>query len=285
MPELVEKRGKNCRFNFPLPPMSRTQILEPLSDTDKDSFPKISKVFENICSLLNELKSGDQMTLSAFLDKLQITEDVYIKAMRSSLKVPKLFLKRNVSEIRVNSYNELMLKIWQTNIDVQFILDAYACAAFVVSYISKSQRGMSNLMHEACQEARNGNKSIQQQVRHIGNKFLTHVEICAKEIVYIVLQLSMRYSTRSFVFINTAPIETRTFLLKPYEVPSEMPENSTDIQSDNILARYQRRPRLLNNCCLADFVSHYDVVFPKKLTNKTLTRSIYQKMKKMKKMT
>ena len=127
--------------------MSRTQILEPLTDVDKESFPNISKIFEHTCTFLNELKSGDQMTFAQFLDKLQITEEVYITAIRSSLKVPKLFLKRNVSEIRVNSYNDLMLKSWQANIDVQFIFDAYACAAYIVSYISKSQRGMSNLMH------------------------------------------------------------------------------------------------------------------------------------------
>lgn len=43
-----------------------------------------------------------------------------------------------------------------------------------------------------------------------------------------------------------------------------MPENSTDIQSDNALKRYKRRPRVLRNCCLADFVCQYNVVFPKK---------------------
>lgn len=43
-----------------------------------------------------------------------------------------------------------------------------------MSYISKSQREMSNLTHEACLEARHGNKGLQQLVRHIGNRFLTH---------------------------------------------------------------------------------------------------------------
>lgn len=100
------------------------------------------------------MKSGEEMTLPEFLKALNMNEDLYIRAIRSSLITPKVFLKRNVSEIRVNAYNNFILRCWEANIDVQFIIDAYACAAYVVSYISKSQRGMSNLMHEACKEAK-----------------------------------------------------------------------------------------------------------------------------------
>ncbi len=37
----------------------------------------------------------------------------------------------------------------------------------------------------------------------------------------------------------------------------ELPENSCDIESDNIIKRYQRRPKQLENVCLADFVPWY----------------------------
>lgn len=245
------KKGKNiCRFNFPLPPMSKTLILEPLRDAEKEKYPKINDEYERITSSLNEMKTGIEMSFSEFLYKLEISEEMYLMALRSSLKTPKVFLKRDVSEIRVNSYNEMMLRCWQANIDVQFILDAYACAAYIVSYISKSQRGMSNLMYEACKEARQGNKTLKQQVRHIGNKFLTHVEISAQEAAYLILQIPLRVSSRSFAFINTNLDEKRTFLLKPLDVLSELPKNSTDIQSDNALKRYQRRPNALKKLLL-----------------------------------
>lgn len=235
--------------------MSKTQILEPLGNAEKEKYPNISNDFERISSMLNEMKTGVDLTICEFLRKLELSEEMYIMVLRSTLQTPKLFLKRSLSEIRVNSYNELILRSWQANIDVQFILDAYACAAYIVSYISKSQRGMSNLMFEACKEARQGNKTLKQQVRHIGNKFLTHVEISAQEAAYLILQLPLRVSSRAFAFINTSPNEKRTFLLKPLDVLAEMAENSTDIHSDNVLKRYQRRPNALNNCCLADFVS------------------------------
>jgi len=74
--------------------------------------------------------------------------------------------------------------------DIQFILDVYACAVYITNYISKAQKGMSELLRQACTEARKA--TIKQQVRDIGSKFLNNVEISAQEAVYIVLQLPMR---------------------------------------------------------------------------------------------
>lgn len=109
------------------------------------------------------------MSFDEFLTMINLTKEDYILAIRSSLKSPKVFLRRSIAEIRINPYNQILLRSWEANIDVQFILDAYACAAYIVSYISKSQRGMSNLLHDACEEARKGNLSLKQQIRQIGN--------------------------------------------------------------------------------------------------------------------
>ena len=38
--------------------------------------------------------------------------------------------------------------------DIQFILDPYACAVYILSYITKAQRGMSKLLRKACEEAK-----------------------------------------------------------------------------------------------------------------------------------
>ena len=78
--------------------------------------------------------------------------------------------------------------------DIQFVLDVYACAMYIVSYISKGQKRMSELLRKACAKVKEGNTSIKQQVRDIGNKFLNSVEICAQEAVYLILQLPMQMS-------------------------------------------------------------------------------------------
>lgn len=242
--------GKNiCRFNFPLPPLPETLILEPLNDDCYEKNPNVQQHFQKICELLNDAQLLQTIkTFDDLLQKLELTEESYILAIRSPLKSPKLFLKRGIEEIRINSYNEHIMKLraWEANIDVQFILDGYACASYLVSYVSKSQKGMSNLLHDACEEARKGNLSLKQQVGQIGNKFLTHVEICAQEAAYLLLQMPLRSSNRTVVFINTSEPAKRTFLLKSFEALQELQnKGSTDIETDNWIKRYQRRPRLL----------------------------------------
>ena len=64
--------------------------------------------------------------------------------------------------------------------DIQSVLDVYACAMYIVSYISKAQKGISEILRVACDEARKGNATIKQQVRDIGNKFLNNFEINAQ---------------------------------------------------------------------------------------------------------
>lgn len=62
--------------------------------------------------------------------------------------------------------------------DIQFVLDVYVCAVYITSYmyISKAQKGISELLWQACAKARKGSFTIKQQVWDIGNKFLDNDE-------------------------------------------------------------------------------------------------------------
>ncbi|XP_060573123.1 uncharacterized protein LOC132731041 [Ruditapes philippinarum] len=254
-----KKQDQICRFGYPLPPLQKTMVLFPL-ENDKD---KYLKQYAKIQKRMNDQKHGYNMSFEKFLsDIAQMNEDDYIKCIRSSLNSPKVFLKRNPSEIRVNLYNDVVLKAWKANTDIQFVLDPYACAMYIVSYISKSQRGMSNLMYAAAKEARNGNLDIKRQVRHIGNVFSNSVEVSAQEAVYLVLQMPLTRSTRDVVFINTSVPNQRVQLLKSKSALDELPADSTDIMSDNIIKRYSKRPKALDNYCLADYVSQLEVIYP-----------------------
>ena len=131
-------------------------------------------------------------TFDNLLVILGITEDDYILAIRSSINTLTIFLKRSPNELRINNHNVPCLSAWRANMDIQFILDVYARAVYITNYISKAQKGTSELLRQACTEARKANSTINQQVRDIGSKFLNNVEISAQEAVYIVLQLPMR---------------------------------------------------------------------------------------------
>ena len=206
------------------------------------------------------------MSYETFLvDTVKLSEEEYIKCIRSSLQGPKVFLKRRPSEIRVNLYNKNLLRAWNANLDIQFVLDPYACAMYIVSYISKSQRGMSALLDRACKEARQGNMDIKRQVRHIGNQFLNSVEVSAQEACYLVLQMPLTKASREVLFINTSPPDERVFLLKQQAKLEELASDSTDIQCGNLIQRYAQRPSALQNWCLADYASQLYIKYPDKL--------------------
>ena len=264
------KKGKAlCRFGFPLPPLPKTTILEPYEGDQKE---KYSKLYQSIKLELDKMKDGSDLSFEDFLIQMKCTYEEYIMAIQTSLKCAKLFLKRTLKEIRVNPYMKNLIHAWKANHDIQFVLDPYACAAYITDYITKTQKGMSTLLYNACKEARNGNDSLRKQVRFMGNQFLNATEICAQEAVYLALQLPLTRKTRQVVFINTSAPEDRTRLLKSEELLKELPENSTDIYSSNELIRYTQRPKQLENWCLADYVSKLNVQYPKSTEKETTDR-------------
>ncbi|XP_071176458.1 uncharacterized protein [Mytilus edulis] len=254
-----------CRFGFPIPPMKATVMLEPLKENDDiEKYKAIYKEIQNEINTLHNSEDIDQMTYDMFLDDvLHMNDENYIKAIRSNLSGPKVFLKRKPSEVRVNGYMKTVLIAWQANHDLQFVLDAFACAVYIVSYISKSQKGMSALLNQAAKEARQGNLDLKHQVRHIGNYFSNSVETSAQEATYLTLQMPLTKATRQVVFINTSPQHKRTFLLKQSSALEKLDPDSTEIESDNDIKRYSHRSKQLENWCLADYVSQLELQYPK----------------------
>ena len=254
------KKGKAiCRFGFPFPPLPRTMLLYPLEE-EVDHF---RKKYTELQKAMNENKDND-VSFVEFLETVaKMTFEDYVKCIRSSLNAPKVFLKRAPNEMRVNLFNVKILLAWKANLDIQIVLEPYGCASYVVGYISKSQRGMSALLEAAAKEARKENPDIKKQVRHIGNVFSNSVEVGAQEAVYLALQIPLTKGTREVVYINTCASRERVFLLKPKAVLDELPAESTNIESDNIVQRYSKRPRQLQRFCLANYVSKVDVVYPK----------------------
>ena len=250
------KKGKHpiCRFNYPIPPMSETCILEPLEDVEPSQLKTYKAQYVEIQKILDEIQDED-ITFEEFLVSINLSKEEYLKVVCSKLKCPKVFLKRKPNECRVNAYMKQIANFWQGNVDIQFALDPYALAMYIVNYISKCSKGMSTLLKNATKEAKNDQKSLKQQVRKIGNVFLNSVEICAQEAAYIALQLPLAQCSRKSVFINTGPKNTRCFLLKSKQDLEELHPEATNIEAENDIKRYTSRPAKLDKWCLADFVA------------------------------
>ena len=189
------KRKPICQFGVPWPPMQETRILYPLGIENTDEISVLQEDYRSLMSKLNKLPQ-DIGTHESWLTYNGIDEDTYIRIIRSTLKCPKVFLKQKPVEHRVNAYMKGLLAVWQGNHDVQFVLDPYQCVTYICDYMMKSQKGMSDLLCVACEEAKAGNMNLLEQIRHMGNKFLNAVEELIQACCYEILQLPISNSTQ-----------------------------------------------------------------------------------------
>ena len=57
-------------------------------------------------------------------------------------------------ECFINNYNPSVMLAWQANMDIQFVMNAYACIMYVASYIMKTERSIGELLKRVATEAR-----------------------------------------------------------------------------------------------------------------------------------
>ena len=96
-----------CTFNFTLPPMPETVILEPLDQTIHSEQHK--QAYKKIMNTLSDVNT-DKMLCSDFLAELNLTYETYLLALRSQLMRPRIFLRRSLSESRINNYSTVLMK-------------------------------------------------------------------------------------------------------------------------------------------------------------------------------
>ena len=109
------------------------------------------------------------------------------------------------------------LHTWRANHDIQLSLSPHAMIEYILSYVTKGQKGMNIMMECACEDAKHGNMDLKESVRHMGNVFLNGVETSQEEAAFLLLQLPVIYMTRGTIFINTSPPHERTFLVKKWK--------------------------------------------------------------------
>ncbi|CAG9807951.1 unnamed protein product [Chironomus riparius] len=249
----------SCRFGAPFIPMDKTRILQPLSSDYVYSNGEQDE-YHTIVKNLNELLSGDLNTIGTFeelLVKLNCDRDKYIKTIRSQLKATKILIRRAPKDARVNPYASKILMLMQSNIDVQFVLDPYACIGYIVEYINKPSRGISRLLRACVEEFRSGNYSLREKIKKLSYTYYNGTEISAQEAAWCRLRLPMSHSSSVVEFINTGPMKTRHRILKSQSQIKKLPENSTDVYKKGSIDRYKERPEALKDVCLADFIAKF----------------------------
>ncbi|XP_062609537.1 uncharacterized protein LOC134271330 [Saccostrea cucullata] len=289
-----KKKGTDCRFNFPRPPSVCTFINSPFEEeiilnssgeaADLKHEQSIAK--EILLQVWNEVQdeSNQMQTAEEILKHLGLTQAQYEEAHKRLTKKKSVVLQRNVSDLWTNQYNPCLLRCWDANMDIQFVLDPFSCIVYIISYISKSEREMGMVLKQTKIEAEEGNENARIVLKKIGSAYLNHREVSAQEAVYRVCNLKMKECSRKVVFVPVGENPTR--LTKPLAQLKRSRKNEDSVQDDededdiwmtNIVERYTNRPNepLFQNMCLAEFCSEFRIL-AKSQVPKTQNENVFE---------
>ena len=245
------KRHKSCRFNFPKPPSYNTLITK--TEVEPDTASEATRVLTKVYKVL--ACGHAYLSLDDLLVKAEVSLDDYTEALEVSSAGNVVVLKREPCECYINNYNGPVRLAWQANMDLQYVLTAYACVMYVASYIMKTERSMGVLLKRVATEARTD--ELKSQLRKVGSAFLTHTEVSAQEAVYRILSLPMKQLSRSVVYVDTNPKQERIAILKDKTALSQLSDDDTNVFQKSLIDRYQHRPQELRSMCLAEFAATY----------------------------
>ena len=144
------KRHNACRFKFPHPPSDHTLIAEA---EGAENPTKCLEILKKVRKVLVE-GDGDSMTTDELLAKARVSHSEYEAALGVATSGSVVVHRRKPSECNINNYNPHVLLAWQANMDIQYVLNAYACVMYVASYIMKTDRAMGELLRRVANEER-----------------------------------------------------------------------------------------------------------------------------------
>lgn len=184
--------------------------------------------------------------------------------MRGTLKRSKVIHKRTVGEAFVNPYNPEILGTWKANMDIQFVLDTYACAKYCVGYMMKGNGGISKTLRQINHAVSSSNDEIFNKLQKSAKLLWTGTEISAQEAAGFLLGMKNTDSSRVDIFVNTSLPEERTHILKPIEELRKLDDDAENVVASGVIDHYINRPLELEELCLAEIATMYEFTTKKK---------------------
>ena len=284
------KTGKTCRFNFPHPPSNRTFICRGTKlseayvqekngdDNENDDDNEQTNNSNNNTGEADEeerfeqehakealkqvwnLLSDKERQFDSFEDVLKtanMSQDELEKNLATCTNRQTIYYKRRIQEQWINNYNPHLIRAWNGNMDIQYVMDPYSCVMYIVSYISKSEREMGDLLRNAQSEAYEGNDEAVSQLRRLGSLYLHHREISVMGSIYFICGLPLQKSTRKVIFLQTDKESHK--ISKPLHILQNSADDCDNPWQNTQIDKYIARPNNaeFNNMCMAKFFSLY----------------------------
>ena len=158
----------------------------------------LKKVWDLLSDKERHFASFEQVLEAANISQDELEDNLATCTNRQTI-----YYKRRIDEQWINNYNPHLIRAWNGNMDIQYVMDPYSCVMYIVSYISKSEREMGDLLRNAQREASEGNDAAISQLRKLGSLCIHHREISVMGSIYFICGLPLQKSTRKVIFVQT----------------------------------------------------------------------------------
>ncbi|XP_042150314.1 uncharacterized protein LOC120844489 [Ixodes scapularis] len=247
-----------CRFNAPFMPVDECMVVMPFPTVDNEAQKKKIESLRNKYEAMHQaLETTNYDSMEQFWEHHGVADKAeYISVLRAGTPCATIMLPRSVQQKGM-------------------ILDTYACAAYMVEYVNKANRGMSNL-NRAVQEIvkEKGGMAYSQALRHLGVKMFNAIELSAQEAAWCLLNQDMSEASRKVVFVNSAWPQARTRIRKSNAQMAQegLVESSTDVWKRTMIERYEDRVPELEAVTLAEFATEHNIYTCRKRNQRRILR-------------
>jgi len=114
----------------------------------------------------------------------------------------------------MGNYNENILNIQKANMDISYVLNEFACVAYIMGYITKGEVGLSRMLHQIEVESKQLGRTPSEAIQRMSRALEDCREVSRSEVIYRMLGLHFVSSTRTHRFVQTGHPHKRDALLK-----------------------------------------------------------------------
>ena len=237
--------------------LQRKKTVISRANGDKDSLKRAKATVLKVCTLVISMEKDDRAkhSLDQLLKLANVSKVDYEEALKLFRGKANITYKRRPNEMFISPYNTVIMANLKANMNIQYITSAYAVLAYLTSYLCKPEHTLGELMRKAVKEVNEA--GVGNKLRAIGNVFITAREVSFQESTYHLLSHPFRHSNVDVQYIATGPKKQRTRVLKPRAVLETMDDDDTDVFAVGPIEKYENRPDVLEEMCLADFITNY----------------------------
>ena len=85
----------------------------------------------------DDKETPEDISIDELLTKANVSHSIYLCGLKMCSARSSIVMQRKPSESWINTYNPDVIRVWRANVDLQFVLDPYACVPVPISCWSR----------------------------------------------------------------------------------------------------------------------------------------------------